>query len=157
MIEIMKISRKAEDYFSVDEFMRSYKTSIVESYGDYIKSGHSWCWALVGNIVDKHEYGESHEIKYGTKHFSRGTKVYLAPAQWGDGYEMVVVIGLSRYGRKCIEVVTHFDYVENYRIQKVYKPAILKRMCGSQYRWWGDTEDDRKEIMGYLENIAKVM
>ena len=26
-----------------------------------------WGWALVGNIVDKHEYGENHEIRDGTR------------------------------------------------------------------------------------------
>ena len=33
-----------------------------------------WCWALVGNIVDKHEYGENHEIRYGTRKF-RGSGI----------------------------------------------------------------------------------
>ena len=59
-----------------------------------------WRWALVGNIVDKHEYGENHEIRYGARKFRGGTRVVLAPPCWGDGYEQVNVIGLSRYSRK---------------------------------------------------------
>ena len=39
-----------------------------------------WRWCLVGNIIEKHPYGEEHEIRYGSKHFSGGTKVYIAPA-----------------------------------------------------------------------------
>ncbi len=124
---------------------------IIDSYESYVEQGHSWCWCLVGNIVESHEYGEEHEIKSGTKHFSRGTKVYLAPGQWGDGYENIVVIGLPRQGSKYIEVITHSKYVENYRMQKVYKPSILKRMCSSEYRWWDDSENCRKEIIEYLE------
>ena len=34
-----------------------------------------WKWCLVGNIVQERDYGEQHEIKSGTKHFSPGTKV----------------------------------------------------------------------------------
>ncbi len=151
MIEIKKISHRAEDYSSLEEFYEKYQTTIIESYEDYIEQGHNWCWCLVGNIVQKHDYGEEHEIKYGTKHFSRGTKVFLAPAQWGDGYENIVVIGLPRYGKKYIEVITRSEYIENYRMKRVFKPAVLKRMCSSQYRWWGDTEEDRREIIEYLE------
>ena len=151
MIEVTEISHMAEDYSSLEEFYEKYQSTTVESYNDFIAQGHSWCWCLVGNIVQEHEFGEEREIKYGTKQFSRGTKVFLAPAQWGDGYENIVVIGLPRYGNRYIEVITRSDYIENYRMQKVYKPAVLKRMCSSQYRWWGDTEKDRKEIIGYLE------
>ena len=42
------------------------------------------------------EYGENHEVKLGTKHFSPGTKVYCAPGHWGDGGENIVVIGKHR-------------------------------------------------------------
>lgn len=31
-----------------------------------------WCWVLVGNIVDKHAYGENREIRYGTRKFRGG-------------------------------------------------------------------------------------
>ena len=150
MIEMIEISHRAEDYCSLEEFYEKYKTTMAESYEDFIEQGHSWCWCLVGNIVQEHGYGEEHEIKYGTKQFSRGTKVFLAPAQWGDGYKNIVAIGLPRYGNKYIEVITRSSYIENYRMKKVYKPAILKLMCSSQYRWWGDTEKDRKEIIEYL-------
>ena len=154
MIRMIEISRRAEDYCSLDEFYEKYKATIAESYEVFTEQGHSWCWCLVGNIVQEHEYGEEHEIKYGTKQISRGTKVFLAPIQWGDGYEYIVVIGKPRYGSKYIEVVTRSKYIENYRMKKVYKPAILKRMCTSQYRWWGDTGKDRKEIIEYLEILS---
>ena len=117
------------------------------SYEEYINQGHTWCWCLVGNIAEQHEYGEEHEIKYGTKHFSRGTKVYLAPAQWGDGYENIVVIGMPRHQKKFIEVITRSKYIENYRMQKVFQPAVLKKMCSSQYSWWGDNEHSKLKII----------
>ncbi len=123
----------------------------IESYEDFLEKGHSWTWCLVGNIAEKHEYGEEHEIMIGTKHFAPGTKVLCAPTQWGDGYENIVVIGSPRHGSPYVEIVTRSKHVENYRMQKVYKPSILKRMCLSKYSWWGDTEEDRKEIIKYLE------
>lgn len=151
MIEIMEISRNVEDYKSSEEFYEKYKAATAESYEKFIEHGHNWCWCLVGNIVQEHEYGEEHEIKLGTKQFSRGTKVFLAPAQWGDGYEKIVVIGLPRYGKKYIEVVTNSKYIENFRIKKVYNPTILKRMCSSNYRWWSDTENDKEKIIRLIE------
>ena len=154
MIEIVEISKEAIDYDSFEAFEETYRTAVAESYEQYIEHGHSWCWSLVGNIVQEHEYGEERAIKYGTKHFSRGTKVFIAPAQWGDGYENVVVIGLPRYGRRYIEIIMQSKYIKDYRIKKVYKPAILKRMCSSRYLWRGDTEKDRKRIIKYLESVS---
>ena len=154
MIEIAEISHRAEDYASLEEFYEKYKTAAASSYEAFVEQGHSWCWCLVGNIVQEHEYGEEREIRYGTKQFSRGTKVFLAPAQWGDGYENIVVIGLPRYGNRYIEVITRSEYIENFRIQKVCKPAVLRRMCSSEYRWWGDTEKDRETIIRLLESLS---
>lgn len=108
-------------------------------------------WCLVGNIVTCHEYGEDQQIKYGTKQFSGGTKVYIAPAQWGDGYEKVVVIGISRKVRHYIEVIINRRYIENYRLERVYKPSILQRMLESTYRWWDDTEQGRDNIIETAE------
>ena len=87
------------------DFAEKYKAAVVESYEQYIRHGHSWCWGLLGNIVNEHEHGEEREIKFGTKHFSCGTKVFIAPAQWGDGYEKIIVIGLPRHGRRYIEII----------------------------------------------------
>ena len=111
-----------------------------------------WRWRLVGNIIEKHPYGEEHEIRYGSKHFSGGTKVYIAPAQWGDGMEKIVVLGLSRYSRNFVEVVISNKLVENFRLGKVYQPALLRRMLESSYIWWDDSEKDKESIITYIES-----
>lgn len=121
---------------------------------DKDENNYTWRWCLVGNIVEKHTYGEEHEIRYGSKHFSGGTKVYIAPAQWGDGMENVVVIGLSRYSRQFIEVVIPSKLIENVRLGKVYKPVLLKRMYESSYRWWDNSDNDRDSIITYIESRA---
>ena len=142
---------------SVEECEEFIKTEIeplkITSYEEYLDKGHEWCWALVGNIVEEHEFGEDHEIKKGTKHFSGGTKVYIAPVQWGDGYERIIVIGKKRGNRNYAEVIMQSKYVENFRIQKVYKPVIVKRMLNSENIWWSDSEDDCEEIINYLEKM----
>ncbi|MCR5621129.1 MAG: hypothetical protein K6G18_04670 [Treponema sp.] len=107
-----------------------------------------WRWGLVGNIIGEHEFGENRDIYYGTKHFSSGTKVYCAPAQWGDGYENIVVIGKPRHSFKYIEIVMSSNMIENFRLQKVYKPAVLKKMADeNSWGFWGNTDEDKAAIL----------
>ena len=103
-------------------------------------------WCLVGNIVQSHTYGEEHEIRYGSKQFAPGAKVYIAPANWDDGYENVIVIGCPRRCRHYIEIIMRSDLIENVRLKKVYAPFLLKMMDESQYTWWGDKDEDRECI-----------
>ena len=117
-----------------------------------------WVWALVGNIKEEHEYGENHEIKKGTKQFGPGTKVYLSEGHWGDGYEMINVIGKPRHSRNYIAVVMKRNNIQNFRMQKVYKPAILQRMKENNENGWGgfwdNSQKSRLGIIEYLEFLA---
>lgn len=112
-----------------------------------------WRWALVGNIVQTHEYGEEKEIKSGTKQFRPGAKVYIAPANWGDGYENVIVIGCPRKSKNFIEIIMRLEYIENFRPQKVYTPFILKMMEESEYEWWDDSDRDYDHIESLINSI----
>ncbi|MDE6592497.1 MAG: hypothetical protein K2K57_05465 [Oscillospiraceae bacterium] len=114
--------------------------------------GQEWRWCLAGNIVGAHGFGEEHEIRYGTKHFAVGTKVYLYHAFPGMGNENIVAIGIPRNGRNYIEVVIRTKYIENFRCQKCFKPAVLNRMENSNYcSWLGNSEDDRKEAVRFAD------
>ena len=75
-------------------------------------------WALVGNIVKSHEFGEEHEVRYGSKHFSGGTKVYVNLEYPGTGCEYVRVIGKPRGRGGLIETSIKFELVENLRLQR---------------------------------------
>lgn len=114
-----------------------------------------WRWCLVGNIIDEHTYGVEKEIRHGTKHFSPGTKVYCATSMWSDGYERIGVIGSPRHGRKYIEVIMESDKIENFRLQKCYKPAILTIMKQRHYGWWGNSDEDKEEIQSLVDSINK--
>lgn len=101
-------------------------------------------WCLVGNIIDEHYYGEDKEIRRGTKHFSPGTKVYCFPAQWGDGFEKIMVIGRPRKSKRFITVILNSKLITNWRIQRVYTPFVKKKML--ENRGWDDS-DQSKEII----------
>ena len=101
-----------------------------------------WRWCLIGNIVNSNDYGDGSEVRYGVDHFPEGTRVYIAPAQWLDGFKNVVVIGRSQYENKFIEAIIPSKNIENYRVKKEYDPKVLELMSKSQYEWWNDTNED---------------
>lgn len=110
-----------------------------------------WRWCLVGNIVEKHEFGEAHELKYGTKHFRPGAKVFINLVYGGMGHEHILVIGVPRHMKTYVEVVIRRAHVCNFRVQKVYKPAVLKMMNDSDWDWWGNTEESHDHLVKILE------
>lgn len=116
----------------------------------------SECWCLVGNIIDRHEFGELHELRYGTKQFRPGAKVYIAPIQWGDGGEKVVVIGVPRHTKQWIEVVMRRDYITNFRIKRVYSPTLLRIMHNSEFLWWDNTQQSYDDIATCIEALQNL-
>lgn len=122
-----------------------------------VKDEHSaeqeWRWCLVGNIVETHEFGEEHVIKYGSKHFRPGAKVYINLVYGGMGHEKILVIGVPRHVKNYIEIVISRSLVCNFRVQRVYKPAVLKLMNDSVWDWWGNSDETRE----MLEECAEWM
>ncbi len=113
-----------------------------------------WKWCLVGNIVQEREYGENHEIKHGTKHFSPGTKVYCAQGLWGDGYENIVVIGKHRKSPKYTKLIMQRKHIENFRCQKVFQPVVLKLM-NRDNDFWDNSVNSRDWILKMAEGLNK--
>lgn len=110
-------------------------------------------WCLIGNIVEEHESGIISEIKNGTKHFSPNTKVYCFPPLWGDGYEIIKVIGRHRTSKRYVVMVIPSKYVTNWRLQKVYRPYMLKVMHSQN--GWTDSEKDKERILKILNGLPK--
>ena len=118
---------------------------------EILKTTMEWRWALVGNIVLEHEFGDNQVIRLGTKHFAPGAKVYCGKEYAGDGYENVVVIGKQRNSSKYIELVMSRFLIENFRLQKVYKPLILNKMANSKkHSYWENKDEDREELLSML-------
>jgi hypothetical protein len=111
-------------------------------------------WCLVGNVVEAHPFGESREIRRGSKHFVPGTKVYCLPPQWGDGYEKVIAVGIARGSRRWITVVMSTELITHWRAKVVYKPAVLRRLRegwkGFNCQW-----KSRKEVESFAEWMRK--
>lgn len=116
-----------------------------------IDSEEEWQWCLVGNIVEKHEYGEERTIKYGNKQFRPNAKVFINLVYGGMGHESILVIGMPRHSSKYIEIVIARKYVCNFRVQKVFKPAVLKRMKNSEWDWWGNSDEAYEKIVRCLD------
>jgi hypothetical protein len=106
-------------------------------------------WCLVGNIIEKRFYGESKEIKLGTKKFRPNSKVYCFPALWHDGYESIKVIGRTRNKRSYQIVITSAKYITNWRLKKVYIPFIIQQM--TENNGWTNSEESKQDILALLE------
>ena len=117
---------------------------------DIDSSSQEWRWCLVGNIIPEHEYGEEHIIKKGTKQFAPDTKVYINIGLHDIRPDHVLVIGQPRNSIRYIEVIIPLKYVCNFRMQQVYKPAVLRRMNGSKWEWWDNTDFSRRYIIKIL-------
>ncbi len=114
-------------------------------------------WCLVGNIVDEHPSGEKGwEVKHGTKHFSPGTKIYAFPAQWGDGYEKIIVVGRHRGSKDFVTMVIKSELVTNWRAKVVYNPEVLRRLQEGVCRFWKPQNwKGEAEVMKYLKGLQK--
>ncbi|MDR2838833.1 MAG: hypothetical protein LBV49_09790 [Azonexus sp.] len=107
-------------------------------------------WCLVGNIVETRFAGVGGaEEKNGTPHFSGKTKVYCLPAQWGDGYEQIVVIGRHRRSRRFVKMVISSSWVTNWRAQVVYSPVVLNLLHEEFPRIW----ETREEVEAYVQSL----
>ena len=80
-------------------------------------------------------------------------KIYCAPGHWGDGGENIVVIGKHRGSPKYIEIIIPRKHIENFRCQKIFKPAVLKLMDASKWGFWDNSDDHRDTITKMAEGL----
>lgn len=111
-----------------DDFYNRLNKFNADNFPEKKTNEIEFIWCLVGNVIEEHLFGDNKEIRKGTKQFSPGTKLYCYPAQWGDGYQKIKVIGRPRKFKRFITVVINSDYITNWRKEKVYNPFIIKQM-----------------------------
>jgi hypothetical protein len=112
------------------------------------------CWCLVGNIVIESRHGDGGSvIDRGTKHFSPGTKVYCLPAQWGDGYEKIVVIGRHRGSKRFVRMVVRADWVTNWRAKTVYEPAVVRLIEEGTREPWKRGFASKEVVENYVAEL----
>ena len=98
-------------------------------------------YILVGNIIDKHYYGENKEIRSGTKLFRAGAKVYLFPEYGGMGHENIPVYGLPRNSRRKILIVIRRELIKNVRIKKTFDPKMIEMVSKNQFYFICEKEE----------------
>jgi len=113
-------------------------------------------WCLVGNIVQERPYGEGgQEQPSGTRHVAPGTKVSCLPAQWGDGYETIVVIGRHRGSKEYVTMVIESTWVTNWRAKVVYEPAMLRRIQVATKEAWQRNWTAPEEVEASVADLAQ--
>ena len=111
-------------------------------------------WCLVGNIVDERRCGEGGaETRRGTRHFSPGTKIFCLPAQWGDGYDQIVVIGRHRGSKHFVTMIISSDWVTNWRAKIVYDLAVLERLATIEQEQGRSNWKTKEEVDQYVESL----
>lgn len=113
-------------------------------------------FCIIGNIVDKHFYGELKEIRRGTKHFRPNAKVYCLPEYGGMAHEKMVVVGMHRKSKRLIKIAIPTKRIKDFRIKSVYKPRIIDYIRENYfYEDWRrkeSTKNDNQKFVDYLNS-----
>ena len=133
--------------------LMSWIARLFKDNAKTVTPGRKSQWCLVGNIVEERPSGVGGvDIRKGTKHFSPGTKVYAFPAQWGDGYEKVIVVGRHRGSKDFVTMAIKTDWVTNWRAKVVYNPEVLRRLQDGVGRLWRPRNwEGEREVKEYLK------
>ena len=118
--------------------------------------GEEFRFILVGNIIDKHYYGENKEIRSGTKHFRAGAKVYLFPEYGGTEHASMPVYGLPRKSWKKIKVAIRLVMIKNVRVKKTFDLKLIEMITDTHiYAYLGNNEDRLNEFADSLNKNNK--
>lgn len=130
------------------------KQSAEENNAKNESKNNNWRFGVVGNIVKQHLDIEG-VVRYGTKVFTGGTKVYIDGKGWNNETDTVSVIGRNRFGRYVIESVP-VSLIEDVRVQRIYKPTVIQIMCYVEavegWTWWKKTSEDKKEAKAFVDS-----
>ena len=131
-----------------------------------------WIWCLVATVREYPSDALYRDVKTerrGTKHFAPGTRVYVYPVQWGDGWDWMVVVGKKRGTHRYVRKVMWGASLDNFRLKKVYSPTIISWMCGKRseirnhgnripysfgdwFTGWGNSDGDRETIASMVDS-----
>lgn len=110
-------------------------------------------YILVGNIIDKHYYGEDKEIISGTKQFRAGAKIYLLPEYGGMGHEAMPVYGLPRKSWKKINIVIRSVMIKNVRVRKIFDPKLIEMVTNNHF--YSHFGNDDAGLNGFADSMNR--
>ena len=112
-------------------------------------------YCVIGNIVMSHP-DENGVIRYGTRSFPGGRKVYISRYLWEDG---ITVMGLNRYKSRYAFERIPLEWIENIRFAKAFEPRVLEIMTNTDEfpdMWWLYKEADRVGAMEFAERLNRL-
>lgn len=115
----------------------------------------NWRYGVVANIKMS-LLDENGVLRYGTKPYTAGTKVYLEGKFWNSDCKQIGVIGINRFGRIAFEYI-EVNCIESLRAKKIYNPLVLKIIDNIESldgkTWWGNTSEDKKETEEFVKTF----
>ena len=111
-----------------------------------------WRFGVAANITHSH-LDENEVIRYGSKAFKPGAKVYINGKNWDKENSWINAIGQNKYGRYVEETVP-INLLENVRTQRVFNPRVLYFMdynISEGEEWWERTSADRKDAEQFVK------
>jgi hypothetical protein len=109
-------------------------------------------YCLVGNIIDRHYYGDNKEIRKGNKQFRPGARLYIFPEFGGMGHERIEVIGLPRKSHNLIQIIIKTTLIKNVRVQKIYSPRLREKIGENfYYKSWKKEKNELQSIQNFAD------
>lgn len=134
-------------------------SSLLHKKENQDSSNREFEWCIVGNIVNKHYFGNERIIKHGSKHFGPNTKVYCFPEFFGIANANIRVLGKPRKQKRLIDVVIQTHLIKNFRVKKVYVPQVKEVIKNhsyySQYRGQKDEVANLDKLAHELGKLTK--
>ena len=112
-----------------------------------------WRYCVIGSIIPEHIDNEG-IVRYGTKSFPGGRKVYLSKSFW-PATGTITAMGLDRHKSKYTTEDISLDLVENIRISKTYVKRALEIMSNFEFpdTWWGNTKKELKRCKEFASAL----
>ena len=122
-----------------------------------MENNQNWRFCIVGNVVRQHTDANG-QVRYGTKAFTGGTKLYIDDRTFALNNGSESVIGLNRFGHYAVEWIP-VELIENLRIQRIFKPTVLEIMDylekADGWLWRGRTVEDRRALVAFVEDYGR--
>ena len=97
----------------------------LRDHPDMAEGGEFLGWAVVATVATVTLTGpDGAEWRPGTKHFSPGTKVWIAAPEWGHDENLTVVARHRGTSGGLARMVVQRRHLTNFRVRPVYNPTV---------------------------------
>lgn len=110
---------------------------------------------IVANVCRVRPYGPAHEPRAGLRRLRAGAKVYVVGGFAGMGFESVTVVGYHRHDNRPFRQHVGARYLVDWRVQLVYRPAVLRLTLEPEVAWFRYPGHDRPDgTAEYQQSLA---